>query len=144
MPRVSRGAAVFIALVITTAGIGALTNLSLASPDATATIGSSTPVIATLTSGANQSVYLFAGTASGYTTVLVAGQKVTIPVAGYVFAAGSGAFQNPSLTISAPIPNDTALVGSRVTWVAVVVDNVTHRVVLVARTGGPIIEDAIC
>jgi hypothetical protein len=135
---------VFLALVFATAGIGADSSLSLFSPAPFATIGSEVPVTATLAGGSDFSVYLFAGTEGGTTAVFINGVKVHIPVAGIVFEAGTATSAGQTAAITAAIPNDSALLGAKITWVAVVVDNVTRRVIAIARTGGPIIEDAIC
>ena len=143
MPRVSPCAAVLLALAFGTAAIGAAVVLSLSSTTAVAEIGSTVQVDATLPGAQGSTVYLFAGTATGTTRVWVNGLQVAIPVGGSVFAAGSSVFANGAATIDAAIPHDETLIGERVTWVAVVISASGH-VIAIAKTGGPIIEDAIC
>ena len=143
MPRVSPCAAIVLALAFGTAAIGAAVVLSLSSTAAVAEIGSTVQVHATLPGAQGSTVYLFAGTATGTTRVWVNGITVAIPVAGSVFAAGTSVFANGVATIDAAIPHDDSLIGERVTWVAVVIDASGH-VIAIAKTGGPIIEDAIC
>ena len=69
---------------------------------------------------------------------------VIVPVGGQVFQAGAASLAGGSVTIDGLVPNDPSLVGSKICWCAVVLDHVTGRVLYMARTGGPIIEDAIC
>lgn len=144
MPRVTRGAAVLLALVIATAGIGAVASFSFTSPSQSAEIGSSVEVNGSLPATGSYAVHLFGGTAQGTSSVIVGGKVVKIPVAGTVFSAASIVNAHGGTTLSAAIPDDPSLIGEKVTWVAVVVDQATGRIVAVVRTGGPIIEDAIC
>jgi hypothetical protein len=143
MPHVPRRAAVFLALVFTTVGISATSLFSLFCTESTVAIGEHVPVLARYTGGSGQTVHLFAGTADGTTRVTIHGMKFTIPLGG-VFAAGDGVLVNGSVTISASIPDDSTLVGSKITWYAVVFDHATQEIIAVTRLGGPIIEDAIC
>jgi hypothetical protein len=143
MPRVSPCAAIVLALAFGTAAIGAAVALSLTSTAATAEIGGTVQVVATLPSANGQTVYLFAGTANGTTVVTVNGSKVPIPVGGHVFDAGAATFANGSATIDASIPDDSSLVGEKICWIAIVLDPQGH-VIAIAKAGGPIIEDAIC
>jgi hypothetical protein len=62
---------------------------------------------------------------------------------GGAFSVGSGTVANGSTTIDAAIPDDPSLVGQTICFVAVVID-ARGRILAIARTGGPIIEDAIC
>lgn len=145
MPRAIKGAAVFLALFLFTAGVGAaVASLLIDSQVHSVAIGQSVPVNVALSATGTQTVHLFAGTASGFTTVTVNGHSVMIPVGGSVFEAGSTTMAKGVATINAAVPDDSALVGSTITWVAIVVDDVTGRILVMARTGGPIIEDAIC
>jgi hypothetical protein len=118
--------------------------LTLFSSATTATIGTQIPVVATLPGGGNYTVHLFAGTESGMTRLTVDGVKVTLPIAGTFFEAGSASILTGTANISAAIPNDPSLVGSQIVWYAVIIDTESNRVLAIARCGGPIIEDAIC
>jgi hypothetical protein len=135
---------VIFALVFATAGIGAVATITISSPAPSATLGTTTPVTVAFDGVQRHTVHLFAGTADGTSIVSIDGRDVVIPVGGRVFAAGSGSLAKGSAAIPAAIPDDHDLVGSRITWVAVLVDNATGRVVAIASAGGPIIEDAIC
>jgi hypothetical protein len=145
MPRVPGGAAVIIALVIATVGYGAVsTSLSLVSTTPTASIGTEVPVgVGFNGGGPDFKVILFAGTEHGSTTLTFGDGKLTIPVAGNVFQAGAGVLATPSISVAALIPEDLLLVRETIIWVAVVL-NAEGKVVAVAKTGGPVIEDAIC
>jgi hypothetical protein len=143
MPRVSPAAVILAALVFGGAAIGAVTVLSLVSTAATVEIGDTCQVEASLPGASGPTVFLFAGTASGSTLVWVNGAKVMIPVGGSVFEAGSATFAGGTATIDASIPNDPALVGSKITWIAITIDANGH-IIAIAKAGGPIIEDAIC
>ena len=144
MPRVPTGAAIVFALVFASAAIGAATLLSLVSTAPVVEIGGTVQVDAIYPGGDGLTVHLFASTGTGTTVVTVNGQKVVLPVGGVVFEAGTGVIANGALTIDASVPNDPSLIGEKICWVAVIVDNVTGRIIAIARTGGPIIEDAIC
>jgi hypothetical protein len=144
MPRVSSGAAVLLALLLTTAGIGAAVSMSLFCSATTAEAGGTVPVTVTLPGASGVTVHLFAGTEAGETAVFIQGTKVMLPVSGYFFSAGTLSLASGTATIDAAIPNDPTLVGLKIIWVAVVLDNATGRVLYMAHTGGPIIEDAIC
>jgi hypothetical protein len=144
MPRVSKSAALLLALLLSTTGIATVTALTIISTERYAHPGDTVPVTVAF-AGSNHTVYLFAGTADGSTEVTIGDRPVTIPVAGIVFEAGSQDLPGgKSVTIDAAIPDDDALIGARVRWVAIVVDNATGQVIAIARSGGPIIEDAIC
>jgi hypothetical protein len=143
MPRVSPCAAIVLALVFGSAAIGAAASLSVWSTARTVEIGASVQVEATYPGTQGLTVHLFAGTATGSTLVWVNGKPVVIPVGGNVFAAGTAGMSNGAASIDASIPDDPSLIGERVCWVAVLVD-ASGRVVAIARSGGPIIEDAIC
>jgi hypothetical protein len=143
MPRAPKSAAACLALVIATAGIGA-TALTVSSPAPTATIGSMTPVTVTYSGGSNQTVYLFGGTEHGMTVVSAGGTNVTIPIAGLVFSAATGTMKFGVSQLGAGIPDASELIGEKLIWVAVVVDGASGRILSIAKSGGPIIEDAIC
>lgn len=143
MPRVSKCAAAVLALVFATCGIATVVAISISSPRS-AEIGANVPVAIAMPGGANQTVYLFAGTGLGTTVVSVGASEITIPVAGNVFGAGTASLVRGRAIVDAAIPSDPALVGQTAIWVAVVVDDSTGRVVAIASAGGPIIQDAIC
>src|SRR5262249_1151562 len=144
MPRVSKWSPVLFALLITTAGMSAVGILSISSPQRIAHIGHTVPVTMFLPGATGQTVHLFAGTSLGSTVVQINGSPVTIPVGGSVFGSGSAVFVHEGASIDAFIPSDPSLIGSTATWVAVVIDDASGRIVAIARAGGPIIEDAIC
>lgn len=145
MPRVSRGAALLIALVIATAGIGAVAAITLSSTAPSAEIGSLTQVVANLPTGCQYTVHLYGGTdINGVTFVDIGGRMTRLAIGGQVFLATAIQHVEGTITLDALIPDSPSLIGSTVSWVAVIVDEATGKIVAFARCGGPIIEDAIC
>jgi hypothetical protein len=81
------------------------------------------------------------GTGRGQTTLVVAGNAVVVPFAN-AWIAGEAATQVGRIAFSAPLPGDPSLVGQELGAVLLSL-RADGSFFVSARTGGPIIQDAL-
>lgn len=117
---------------------------SAAFQDPAATIGQACAMKFTVDGAAEAGarVYVFFSTTAGTSTVRVDGRDVTLPLGEGAWLAARTNVAGALAGLSGVVPPDRALVGAHL-HAAIVVVRADGSLFVSARTGGPIIQDAI-
>lgn len=117
---------------------------SVAFQDPSATIGQACAMKFTVDGAAEAGarVFVFFSTSEGTSTVRVDGRDVTLPLGSGAWLAARTNVAGALSGLAGSVPPDRALVGTRL-YASIVVVRADGSLFVSARTGGPIIQDAI-